>query len=194
MQLKISKKNIFDFLWSIIGFILIIVKIEDYIPNAYTYLGCLVIISMAYHLFKAKKYLNNKPANEIRIKSINDGYHQLSMLIFGSIACLFPVLFYFAIAIDIKIALFFFIIGLLTMYGSKYQIPSVLIKFEKNNLFFENDKIKEDFKIHNIKSFQIEKEQIRFIMEEGEDFLLQYLELDVNEAALTEKFLKKYIY
>lgn len=194
MQVKISKKNILDFLGLIIAFFLSFISIEDYVPNAYTYLGCLVIISMAYHLFKAKKYLNNKPANEIRIKSINDGYHYLSMLIFGSIACLFPVLFYFAIDIEIKIALFFFILGLFMMYMSKYQLPSVLIKFEKNNLFFENDKIKENFKVHNIKSFQIEKEQIRFIMEEGEDFLLQYLELDVNEVALTEKFLKKYIY
>ena len=88
--MKFIKNSIFE----IISVLLIILYVSTDIISYY-FFPLIFIIASIYDIYKTKKYLKEKPKNEIRIRTKNDSYYNLIPFILGSIFCLFSVFYYF---------------------------------------------------------------------------------------------------
>lgn len=186
--MKFGKYSIFE----IIGVLLIILFVFTDIKGFYLF-PLIWIIASLYDIYKTKKYLKEKPKNEIRIRTKNDSYYNLLPFILGSIFCLFSVFFYFKTETEKIGILFFFIFGVTQILQGLYFIPSSFIKVENENLNVENGKVNFNIKVNNISIFEINEENIKFITNDEKTFSIQHLELNSSEIHEIENFLKDYI-
>jgi len=186
--MKFGKYSIFE----IVGVALIILFVFTDIKSFY-FFPLIWIIASLYDIYKAKKYLKGKPKNEIRIRTKNDSYYNLVPFILGSIICLFSVFFYFITETEKIGILIFFIFGITQILQGLYFIPSSFIKVKKENLNVENGKVHHNIEVNNIRAFEINEENIKFITGDEKAFTIQHLELNTSEIAEIENFLKNYI-
>lgn len=186
--MKFGKYPIFE----IIGVLLIILFVFTDIKGFYLF-PLIWIIASLYDIYKTKKYLKEKPKNEIRIRTKNDSYYNLLPFILGSIICLFSVFFYYITETEKNGILIFFIFGISLILQGLYFIPSSFIKVENENLNVENGKVSYNINVNNISIFEINEENIKFITSDEKTFSIQHLELNSSEIHEIENFLKDYI-
>lgn len=191
--MKFEKKSIYEFVAVFLIILLVFVDSESYFSNLYYFIPIIWIVADVYDIYKIKKYLREKPLNEIRIRTKNDSYYNLLPFILGSILCLFSVLFYFITEYEKVGVIIYFIFGLSQILKGLNFLPSGLIKIENENLNYENGKTIKKIEVNKIKEFEISDEEIKFINENEEIIKLQHLELNNTEIKQTEYFLKKYI-
>ena len=186
--MKFGKYSIFE----ITGVLLIILSVStDFV--GYYFFPLIWIIASIYDIYKTKKYLKEKPKNEIRIRTKNDSYYNLIPFILGSIFCLFSVFFYFVTETEKIGVIIFFFFGVTQILQGLNFIPNSFIKVENENLNFENGKIKQNIDVNKIRTFEINEEKIKFTTEDEKNITLQHLELNTSEITEVERFLKKYI-
>ncbi|MEO8515718.1 MAG: hypothetical protein ABI426_03195 [Flavobacterium sp.] len=54
-----------------------LIDVDKYIPGLNDFLSFIWIFLLIFDIYKSKKYLKNKPTNEIRIRSNNDAYYYI---------------------------------------------------------------------------------------------------------------------
>ena len=186
--MKFGKYSIFE----ILGVLLIILFVFTDIEGFY-FFPLIWIVANLYDIYKVKKYLKEKPENEIRIRTKNDSYYNLIPFILGSIFCLFSVFFYFLTETEKISVIIFFIFGVTQILQGLNFIPNSFIKIENENLNLENGKLKLKIELNKIRTFEINEEKIKFTTEDEKTFNIQHLELNTSEITEIECFLKKYI-
>ncbi len=185
--MKFIKNSIFE----IISVLLIILYVStDFI--SYYFFPLIFIIASIYDIYKTKKYLKEKPKNEIRIRTKNDSYYNLIPFIFGSIFCLFSVFYYFVTETEKIGVIIFFVFGVTQIFQGLNFIPKSFIKIENEKLNVENGKIKLKIEVNKIKTFQINEEKIIFTTDDEKILTIQNLELNTSEITEIESFLKSY--
>lgn len=186
--MKFGRYSIFE----ITGILLIILAIStDFV--GYYFFPLIWTIASIYDIYKTKKYLEEKPKNEIRIRTKNDSYYNLIPFILGSIFCLFSVFFYFITETEKIGVIIFFIFSVTQILQGLNFIPNSFIKIENENLYVENGKLKLKIKLNKIRTFEINEEKIKFTTEDEKTFNIQHLELNTSEITEIECFLKNYI-
>lgn len=186
------KKEYLLAIFVLVGFVIYV--INGGTMKSYNFIPILWIGININEIYKVKKYLKNKPENEIRIRNKNDNYNSILPFIMGFLICFFAILVYF-IKESEKIGVFsFFILGLTSVFGGLNTLPSALIKVENGILNFKNGKIKVNIVIKNIKSFVINEAEIRIVKKDStSQFVLQHLEMNESEIELVEKFLNLHL-
>lgn len=186
------KKEYLLAIFVLVGFVIYV--INDVTFKSYNFIPILWIGINIYEIYKVKKYLKNKPENEIRIRNKNDNYNSILPFIMGFLICFFAILFYFIKESEKNGVFSFFILGLTSIFGGLNMLPSALIKVENGILYFENGKVKMNIVIKNIKSFVINEAEIRIVKKDStSQFVLQYLEMNESEIELVEKFLNLHL-
>lgn len=186
--MKFIKNSIFE----IISVLLIILYVSTDIVSYY-FFPLIFIIASIYDIYKTKKYLKEKPKNEIRIRTKNDSYYNLIPFILGSIFCIFSVFYYFVTETEKIGVIIFFIFGVTQIFQGLNFIPKSFIKIENEKLNVENGKIKLKIEVNKIKTFQINEEKIIFTTDDEKTLTIQNLELNTSEITEIESFLKSYI-
>lgn len=186
--MKFGRYSIFE----ITGLLLIILSVStDFI--GYYFFPLILIIASIYDIYKTKKYLMEKPKNEIRIRTKNDTYYNLIPFILGSIFCLFSIFFYFVTETEKIGVIIFFIFGVTQILQGLNFIPNSFIKIENENLIVVNGKLKLKIELNKIRTYEINEEKIKFTTENEKTFNIQHLELNPSEITEIDCFLKNYI-
>lgn len=176
---------------SLIFIVDVFIDIDQYIPDYSNYFPFIWIPLMGIEVYQSLKYLKNKPENEIRLRSNNDTYLNILPFIFGLLACLISIVFFFLNENKIVFILFF-ILGLLSILQGVIIIPSALIKKENENLYFENGKQKYFVEIEQIESILFTENDLSLKIKEGKNYYFQHLELNQTDINNTTIFLRKY--
>lgn len=176
---------------SLIFIVDVFIDIDQYIPDYSNYFPFIWIPLMGIEVYQSLKYLKNKPENEIRLRSNNDTYLNMLPFIFGLLACLISIVFFFLNENKIVLILFF-ILGLLSILQGVIIIPSALIKKENENLYFENGKQKHFVEIEQIESILFTENDLSLKIKEGKNYYFQHLELNQTDINNTTIFLRKY--
>lgn len=176
---------------SLIFIVDVFIDIDQYIPDYSNYFPFIWIPLMGIEVYQSLKYLKNKPENEIRLRSNNDTYLNMLPFIFGLLACLISIVFFFLNENKIVLILFF-ILGLLSILQGVIIIPSALIKKENENLYFENGKQKHSVEIEQIESILFTENDLSLKIKEGKNYYFQHLELNQTDINNTTIFLRKY--
>lgn len=191
--MKFEKSSIFEIVGVLLIILLIFIDTENYFSKFYYFFPLIWIIASFYDIYKTKKYLKEKPKNEIRVRTKNDSYYSLIPFILGSIFCLFSIFFYFVTETEKIGVIIFFIFGVTQILQGLNFIPNSFIKIENENLNVQNGKIKHKIEVNKIRTFEINEEKIKFTTEDEKTFTIQHLELNTFEITEIECFLKNYI-
>lgn len=191
--MKLDKSTIVDIVATILFIILLWSDLSQNIPYFDLWLPLLWMFFILIDIYKKRKYLRNKPENEVRISSNNDSYFAALPFISGFIVCLVSLLLYFIMDMESSTAIAYSILGLLLLMQGLQIIPTVVIKIHEGNLEFEHGNIKKSVPIHSFNAFSVTENEIWLKSDVEETIVFQHLELTISEIELTNNFLKKYI-
>jgi hypothetical protein len=191
--MKLGNSTIGDIVATILIMVLVWSDVSQNIPYFDLWLPLLWIFFILMDIYKKRKYLKNKPDNEVRISSNNDSYFTALPFISGIIVCLVSLLFYFIMDMENNSVIAYFILGLVLLIQGLQIIPTVVIKIHEGNLEFEHGKIKKSVSIHSFNTFLVTENEISLSSNVEETIVFQHLELTNSEIELTNNFLKKYI-
>jgi amino acid transporter len=169
-----------------------IIDIDKYISGLSEIFPFIWIFFMIVDIYKSNKYLKNKPKNEIRIRSKNDIYYHVLPFIGGSVFCLFSLILFFQHE-GKTVAILTFLSGMILIFKGLIFIPSVLIRKENGNLYLENGKVLEIFKIEVVEKIIINENNIEFKQNENKNYIFSHVELNSTEIETLKNFLRKNI-
>lgn len=169
-----------------------LIDIDKYIPGLSEIFPFIWIFILIFDIYKSNKYLKNKPKNEIRIRSINDSYYYILPFIGGTI--LFSASLIMVFQFESKLtAVFIFISGIILIFKGLIFIPSALIRNENENLYFENGRVADKFKIDEVEKVIFNENNIEFKLYENKKYFFSHLELNANEIEAAKFFLRENI-
>ena len=79
------------------------------------------------------------------------------------------------------------------LYQGKISLPNAVIKYENENLKFDNGNQKENIEVVLLKDVEVLEDQINVKTVDDKKFVFQHLELNQSEIKMVNDFFKKYI-
>lgn len=191
--MKIDKSSLIDIVVMGLFVAFLLSDVSRDIPYFDLGLPILCIFFILLDIYKKRKYLRNKPEQEVRISSNNDSYFSAFPFIAGFIVCVVSLLFYFIMDMENNLLIAYSILGLVLLIQGLQIIPTVLIKVKDGNLEFEHGIIRKTVPVHCVNTFSVTENEIRLNSNEVETLVFQHLELTTSEIELTTNFLRRYV-
>lgn len=191
--MRLAKSGIIEIVLAVVIIAISFSDASSVLPYYEFFLPLLWIFFMLFDINEARKNLRNKPENEIRISSNNDSYFNILPFILGPILCGVSLLLYFIASMENPLVLVYSILGVVLFIQGLQIIPTVVLSVKEGILDYQQGKIRKSIPIHDLNSFLVTVDEIRFKNHEVEVTVFQHLKLTSAEIKMTNEFLEKYI-